>query len=361
MRRRSLARSLNRSLASRPSLLRAMALGFWGACLAGAGSWALTGCKDWDLRAPFEHNAPEVDEAVRDLDAGKLDTAERTLADFLKTGRCSADGGTQISSDVRRMPNGSFDLGLTLFNLAERFGQRFGDEEIDGGAGAEQKAEKRAIEVGCALAVVRAIASDPTVPLEVRARAHYLAGNLEFLRREYKDAVHEYDQALTLVPGIRQEAGGDGIGRDAAWNRAIALRRIEDQKDAAPDAPDGDDASDAPDSADAPDSPDGNDSGPDAGPDGGDSGSPDSGDKGDGGDKQEPDGGNKGDAGDAGQDAGADGGSNPKPDKPQDSKKSPPQQDNRILEQLEQAPSYQAQEAKQRAGMRRGSAAMEDK
>ncbi len=46
-------------------------------------------------------------------------------------------------------------------------------------------------------------------------------------------------------PASTPEAGGDGIGRDAAWNRAIALRRQEDQKDAGSDAPDSSDGSDA--------------------------------------------------------------------------------------------------------------------
>ena len=50
--------------------------------------------------------------------------------------------------------------------------------------------------------VVRAIAADPEVPAELRARARYLAGNLEFLRKKYEDAVKEYDQALALVPGL---------------------------------------------------------------------------------------------------------------------------------------------------------------
>ncbi len=85
------------------------------------------------------------------------------------------------------------------------------------------------------------------MPIDLRARAHYLAGNLEFLRREYQSAVDAYDGALKLIPGLPNDAG-DGIGRDAAWNRAIALRRIEDEDkkkdagqdgspDAQPDAP----------------------------------------------------------------------------------------------------------------------------
>src|SRR5262249_41658077 len=95
-------------------------------------------------------------------------------------------------------------------------------------------------EVECALRIVRLIAADTSVPIDLRARADYLAGNLEFLRREYRSAVSAYDLALRLIPGLPEAAGGDGIGRDAAWNRAIALKRIEDEenrRDASADAP----------------------------------------------------------------------------------------------------------------------------
>ncbi len=340
----------------RPDLLRAVALGLGLSAVAFA---AGAGCSGWDPQKPFEHNAPEVDEALRKLDAGQNTSAEDLLERYLGTGSCSADAGLGLPPSIRQKPSGTFDLGLALFALGEHFGQRFGDEErSDGGSPGEQGlSEKRALEVGCALLIVRAIAADPTVPIELRARAYYLAGNLEFLLQKYEDAVKEYDQALALIPGLNGEAGVDGIGRDAAWNRAIALRRQEDQKDAGPDAP--------PDA-----SPDANDAGNDAadGSDGNDGSSGnDGGDKGDAG----KDGGGKEDAGKDGgdkEDAGKDGGDNadgaapePPPPQPASSQSASPQQDSRMLEQLEQAPSYQGQEAKQRAAQRHGRPTMEDK
>ncbi len=121
----------------------------------------------------------------------------------------------------------------------------------------------------CASTIVRLVAGDATAPIDLRARAFYLAGNLEFLRGEYRAAVAAYDAALKLVPGFPEDGGADGIGRDAAHNRAIAQRRLEDeQKDAGSDA--------SPDASDQPDS--GNDGGndqPDSGNDGGEQ--PDSG------------------------------------------------------------------------------------
>ena len=149
----------------------------------------------------------------------------------------------------------------------------------------------------------------------------YLAGNLEFLRADYESAVKGYDASLELIPGLPVDGGGDGIGRDAAYNRAIALARIQDKK---------------------------KDAGPDASPD---SGEPDGGNQ-DGGQKQ-PDGGqDKQDEPDAGNDAGS-------KDQP------PPQtsqsQDERQLDQLERAPSVQQHDAKSRVHSTRPRAPSEDK
>jgi tetratricopeptide (TPR) repeat protein len=328
------------------SLLRATALGLGLAAAAVA-------CNGWDPRSPFERNSPEVDEALQELDAGRLQPAGERLERYLGTGPCSADAGLSLPPSIRQKPSGSFDLGLTLFALGEQFGQRFGDEErSDGGSPREQAlAEKRKLEVECALLVVRAIAFDRSVPVDLRARAYYLAGNLEFLLKKYEEAVKEYDQALGLIPGLHPEAGGDGIGRDAAWNRAIALRRQEDQPDAGNDANDsGSDAGDA--GNDGSDGSSGNDggSGKDAG------GDQDAG-------KDHPDAGQDGGQPPPEKDGGddEDGGSSPPSPPPAASQSATPQQDNRILEQLEQAPSYQGQEAKQRAANRRGRPTMEDK
>ncbi|WP_437793324.1 tetratricopeptide repeat protein [Sorangium sp. So ce693] len=341
---------------------RWIAIGLAAACLTGAAFSAATGCSGWDPTSPFERNAPAVDQAIRDLDAGNLESAAQALESYLGTGACS-DAGIGLPDSVRQKPNGSFDLGLTLFHLAERYGHRFGDEGLaDGGPEQEQSDALRGIEIDCALVLVKAIGADPSVPADLRARARYLSGNLEFLRRKYEDAVTYYDQALAIIPGVLEEAGGDGVGRDAAWNRAIALRRIEDQKDAAP--PDAE--PDAPPDAE-PDAPP--DAEPDAGDDGGDQdagndgGEPDAGDDG-GGQDAGNDGGDQDQSPDAGpQDQTPDAGSPEQPEPPREQPQEPPQtgrQDDRILDQLEEAPTYQEQEAKNKAGMRRGRG-MEDK
>ena len=89
---------------------------------------AAGGCSGWDPTSPFERNSPEVEQAVNALDAGEHRAAEEILERYLGTGECS-DGGISVPDTVKRKADGSFDLGLTLFGLAESFGEPFGDEE----------------------------------------------------------------------------------------------------------------------------------------------------------------------------------------------------------------------------------------
>ncbi len=317
-------------------------------------SFLLSGCDQ--ANEIFTRSSPVVKNAVGALDAGDAGAAVSLLEEYLSTGKCE-NGNIGAPSSVTARPNAAFDLGLGLFGIAERFGRRFGEDPPvhDGGRSQEEEAElaKRSAEVDCALRIVRLAATDTSVPVELRARAFYLAGNLEFLRRDYRSAVASYDAALKLIPGLPGDAG-DSTGRDAAYNRAIALRRIEDeQKDAGP--PDG-----------------GNDGGqPDAGNDGGKQDQPDAGnDQKDGGKQDQPDAGNEGkDAGqpnqpDAGSPNGQDAGA-PPPEQQQ--QQQPPQQqqsqnqDDRLLDELEQAPTLQEHNAKERAAHARGRPGMDDK
>jgi Ca-activated chloride channel family protein len=301
----------------------------------------------------FTRHVPQVDDAIEELDGGDASTAVSLLENYLATGTCT-EGNIGTPEGVRTKPNASFDLGLALFEIAERFGQRFGDEEALPEAGLtpeqEVQAAQRKSQVDCALRIVRLIAGDQSVDIRLRARAHYLAGNLEFLRREYRSAVSAYDLALKLVPGLPEDAG-DGIGRDAAYNRAIALRRIEEEENRRDAGQDG--------SADASDPPDG---GQDSGGDGGkgpddqsqDSSTP-----------SEPDAGNDSGRPEPGQDGGSpppaptDAGAPPQQPPPEQQSPSV-NQDERILDMLESAPTLQEHDAKNRA-LSRGSSGMVDK
>ncbi|MFO0611076.1 MAG: tetratricopeptide repeat protein [Polyangiaceae bacterium] len=397
-----------RRLSLRQRLIRNKAL--WGlfglVCMSGGITHGVVGCNGWDPTDPLSHNAPEVEKALAEMDAGEFRSAQEILGDYLGTGICKGSK-IGIPDTLRQKPDGTFDLGLTLFYLAENYGRRFGDEEKGDPLTDEQhkdELERRSEEIDCAQLILQAIAHDKDVPPELRARAYYLAGNLEFLRRHYPKAVEYYDQALKLLPGVVEEAGGDGIGRDTAWNRAIALRRMAenmadggtdgadgdggdgdgDGGDGDGDDGDGDDGGDG-DGGDGDDAGDGEPDGPDGDADGdngdGDDGNDGSGDGGDSGDKPgDADGdafggdGEDGNPEDGGGDGGADGGDfqdadpddNPPIDQPDpegDPGSAEGEGDDELLDEFEETPTYQQEEAKKnnarvRPGQKRE---MEDK
>ena len=318
------------------------------AALLGFGLVAAVAC-DFDARKPFERWSPEVDRAIGELDAGKPEAATGRLAPYVAASGC--DGGAMAVLGAGDAGNATFDLALGLFKLAEAYGRRFEDPVIvhDGGPTPEEKqlALLRGDQIDCARASLDAILAHP-LPPELEARARYLRGNLAFLDRSWQPAIDDYDKALKIIPGLPPDAG-DAIGADAAWNRALALRHKDedDKRDAGQDADADSDgpseAGDAPqdsteDRGDAPnDSPDegGKDAGQDAGPDG--SGGEDAG----------PDGGGK--DGGKDDDKGKDGGSEDAGAPPQPTTS----QDDRMLDQFEQAPTWQKEEAKARASGRK--------
>jgi hypothetical protein len=273
---------------------------------------------------------------------------------------------------LNERPNGTFDFGLVLFKIGEAYGARFGDEESDAGIGGIKDPNPmgkglRAGVVECALRIVRRVGEDATQPVALRARARYLEGNLLFLMGTYEEAVTAYDKALALAPGMG-DAGPSGVpdgsqaaftpdpvGRDAAWNRAIALRRIADKKDAGNDS--GSDGGDG--------------GGGDAGGEGGDGdgGGNDSGGDSGKNDDDKDGGGNNDDDKDSGKDSGGEPPPKPDPKEPPDAGQAPQQppppsrqsQDERILDQLENAPTVQHEAAKKAAGRRRVVQGMADK
>jgi len=288
---------------------------------AGIVPFVLAGC-GFNPSRPFDRDAPAVRQAITALDAGDAAAAVSALEEYLSTGPCK-DGAIGTPESLKRRADGTFDLGLALFRLGEQFGRRFGDEEAPNSD--ENVHARRHEQIECARRLVQAIGNDDAARTELRARARYLEGNLAFLDGEYQDAVRAYDGALELEPG--QVDAGDSVGRDAAYNRAIALRRIEDEKDG------------------------GNDAAHDGAADGA---SGDSGHEGDSGPSGPKDAGRDGASAqpDAGDDRGDEAGPPPEPpdaEPPRDAGVSPPStrnEDERMLDQLESAPTLQQEEAK---------------
>jgi Ca-activated chloride channel family protein len=201
-------------------------------------SLLVSGCQRLEEKL-FTRYSPKVDDAIAKLAAGDTDAATTLLQEYLSTGECK-EGQIGSSPALRDKAAASFDLGLGLFAVAERFGKKFGEEGLATPKGApqdpaqQQQLASRSQEVDCALQIVRLIAADTKLPATLRAQAYFLSGNLEFLRGQYQDAVTGYDACLHLIPGdaTKDQAKEDSheLGNDAAYNRAIALRRIEEQK-----------------------------------------------------------------------------------------------------------------------------------
>lgn len=292
----------------------------------------------WDPSRPFDHEAPQVNRALTALEAGDATGASALLGEYLATGQCD-EGKIGAPGRSNDRPFAGLDLGLALFRVGEAYGGPFGDEDGDGGVD-PTVAQLRTAETDCALAIVRAVANGEATPLELRARARYLEGNLLFLSRRYEDAVKAYDKALTLAPGFPD--GGDEVGRDAAWNRAVALKRIRDKKDAGNDASNDGSSEGGQDGG-------GQDSG---GQDGGGEGGGDGGSDGGGKDGGSDGGGGNGDGGDASADGGNQGDAGPQ--QPDSGAQPPPKQsqDDRVLDRLENAPTFQHEAARKAAQQR---------
>ncbi|HMA94419.1 MAG TPA: VWA domain-containing protein [Polyangiaceae bacterium] len=321
-------------------------------CLIPCVLLGLASCEE-RRKSLFIRHSPKVDDAIYALvDAGDAGASANILQNYLSTGKCEG-GNIGTPESVKKHFFATFDLGLALFKVAESFGMRFGERATQtGGAdpAADQATAQRGDQVDCALRVVGAITALDDVPLDLMARAFYLAGNLHFLRDEWNQALEAYDRALRLVPGVPTDAS-DGIGRDAAWNRAIALQRSKEKPppDAGNDGgtPDGGNSDGG--NSDGGQS-DRNDAGappPDGGNQGNDAGGP----------KEQPDAGSQPpqpDGGGQGPDASA-----PNEPEQQQQQQQPEDSAERVLEMLEQTPTLQEHEAKQMAGRRvRG---MEDK
>src|SRR5690606_20644532 len=196
----------------------------------------LSGCDRFE-DAVFSRYSPDVDEALANIASHDAGDAHAGLAEYLSTGKCTG-GEIGTPDTLRQFPNAAYDLGLALFDLSERFGGKLGQPPSNDPNAAAVLA-KRSREVDCALRVTRLVAFTETNPIELRAKAFFLSGNLEFLRHDYGNAVSSYDDALRLIPGGLTADPNSDLAADAAFNRAIALRLQEEEEKNKPKRPDG--------------------------------------------------------------------------------------------------------------------------
>jgi hypothetical protein len=225
----------------------------------------------WDLGKLFDREDPSVEQARALLrasypsasasaasrgDAGgdatfDLEPARALLEEVVRF-HCGDIGDAGNRQLVAERPGASLDLGLVMFRISELFGARFGDEELDpGNEQAQQRTTLlRGRELDCARLLLERVALDPSTSSAMRLRARYLLGNFSLITRKYSDAIEAYDAVLVEHPAHGDDVGevgaptdDDAVARDAAWNRAIALRRLDAHDDAGSDGGDsGDDA-----------------------------------------------------------------------------------------------------------------------
>ena len=203
----------------------------------------------------FERESPVVNQAIEALSAKDPEAASQLLIEYLETGPCE-EGVIGVGDRARKHADASFDLALSFSAIARAglsgaapgapapaqapgaVGQAPGTSgQAPGAPGQAPGAPGQGGEVSpelihridCGIRLLAPIGQNPEQPAALRARSHYLVGNLELLRNEFAGAVAAYDEALLLTPGL-PEGQGDALGAQAAFNRALALR-LEKEKE----------------------------------------------------------------------------------------------------------------------------------
>lgn len=213
------------------------------------------GCERFD--SLFERESPVVNEAIELLNTDNPEKASQLLIEYLETGPCE-EGVIGAGDRARKLRDASFDLALSFSDLssdspaapaagapsaptqpAPGAPQNPGASPPVGGLPSDAEPPAPSPAVDCALRILGVISGDPNSSAALRARAFYVAGNLEMRRENFEDAVVSYDAGLLYAPGVTKEqlekgplAGttADLIGISIAHNRALALRLREEKE-----------------------------------------------------------------------------------------------------------------------------------
>jgi len=198
------------------------------------------GCADFDRL--FVRESPVVNDAILALSKPDTKAATELLTKYLETGACET-GVIGAGERARRLGDASLDLGLALAGPFPP--QQAGSTSAAASSapavapppsGALPRAPDEKVDpelssrIDCALRVLSPVAENPDLPTDLRARAQYLMGNLELSRAGYQAAIDAYDRAIVLAPGLPEKTG-DAIGRDIAHNRALAQRRLKEEEE----------------------------------------------------------------------------------------------------------------------------------
>jgi len=207
------------------------------------------GCDEVDQ--VFERKSPVVEDAILALSRGEHEQATKKLIEYLETGPCEA-GVIGVGDRARKYADASYDLALTFASAGAPGADKKPDADkkapMDPSVALSQgqipglsptpaappgappgQPEAPDPQLDCALRLLAPLGPNEALPTALRARALYLAGNLELARSQFEPAVSFYDQAILLAPGV--DDPGDPVGKQIAYNRALALRLLKEQKE----------------------------------------------------------------------------------------------------------------------------------
>jgi hypothetical protein len=229
-------------------------------------------CSDWRVDRPFDRAAGDVDTASADLNANQVASAKKRLFAFLGHGAC-VDGKVDLPEATRNSREARYDLALALADLGTAFGGKAKNAETT--SAQEGNAEGNSNDLACAADMAEQLElGEPDVKRRLVLRA--LLGNIRLAEHKEQAAIDAFDAVLREIANpstsfvateaaaksnatksdaaVSQVDGGTHalpkraedidlkqLADDVAFNRALALRALNKDKDGGADG--GDDSS----------------------------------------------------------------------------------------------------------------------
>ncbi|MCH2107718.1 MAG: hypothetical protein MK135_00170, partial [Polyangiaceae bacterium] len=167
----------------------------------------------------FIRESPKVNQAIEALRESKYLDATSLLESYLETGACES-GVIGAGDRARQYGDAAFDLALAFIDTTRQALAESAEKNANAsstqpgmmanpmgqanpGGGEEASQEQLNSELECALRLLAPLTEDRNHSAALRGRASYLIGNLELLRSEFDAAIAAYDQALQLLPATK--------------------------------------------------------------------------------------------------------------------------------------------------------------